>query len=163
MSPLSDDPRRRERQLGNLRRGQTVVPGNQAARTHGAYARVADDLIDDKVREVATALAEDAPVKDADGGLPAHDAPLVRLFAEVLCRVDSVAAYLRDHGILDNRGRLRVRELDIERQLRREAADYAAEMGMTPRSRAALGLDLARTKRTTLQDFIDGDASEVDR
>jgi len=35
--------------------------------------------------------------------------------------------------------------VELERQLRLEALDYARELGLTPRSRAALGLDLVRS------------------
>ena len=35
--------------------------------------------------------------------------------------------------------------VEFERRLRAEARDHAAELGLTPRSRAALGLDLARS------------------
>ncbi|MEJ7785506.1 MAG: hypothetical protein WKF96_11935 [Solirubrobacteraceae bacterium] len=117
--------------------------GNQHRRTHGAYAAVAVDRLDVKAREVFDALAADAPLRDG-GELPAADGAAVRLAAEVLCRLDSVGDYLARRGIEDAAGALREGVLDLERRLRAEAADHLDSLGMTPRSRARLGLDVAR-------------------
>lgn len=146
MSPLSDDANRRARQLANLRRGVTVPPaGNQRAVTHGAYAVIAHDRIDVKVREVFDALAQDVPLRAADGGLPHADGAAVRLAAEVMCRLDNVRDYLERRGIEDDAGELRTGTLELEGRLRREAADHLDALGCTPRSRARLGVDLVRT------------------
>lgn len=160
LMPLSADPMKQARQLANLKRGgaPSAPAGNRRAVTHGAYANVLTDRLDAKVAEVFAALAADAPVKDTDGMLPAADGAMVRLLAAALCRLDDIGDYLRDRGLRDGKQRLRVNELDLERRIRAEAADYAAAMGMQPRARAALGLDLARAQRTTLADFIDGTA-----
>jgi len=113
---------------------------------HGAYARVAAGRLDAKALEVMEALAADAPLRDADGGLPAADGALVRLAAEALCRLDSVADYLARRGIEDENGELRGTVLEIEGRLRREASDHLEGMGMSPRSRARLGVDVARAQ-----------------
>jgi hypothetical protein len=140
----SSNPAARARSLANLKRGDQGMPGNRNRVTHGAYARIAEDRLEVKAREVYLALAEDAPVRAGDGGLPAADAVPVRLLAETLCRLDDVAAYLRDRGLLGEDGNLRP-AVDVERRLRAEALDYSEALGMTPRSRARLGLDLARS------------------
>jgi len=142
--PPSRDPQRRARQLANLRRGGTPAPkGNRFHVVHGAYAAVARDRLDAKVRDVFDALATDAPLRGRDGELPAADGAAVRLAAEVLCRLDSLGEYLALHGIIDGDGELRG-AVDIESRLRREAADHLDSLGMTPRSRARLGLDVTR-------------------
>lgn len=141
-SYLSRDPAKRAAQLGNLRTVPPVGPGRPAV--HGGYASVAAEQLDAKAREVFAALASDAPVRDPDGGLPAADTVPVRLLAEVLCRLDSVSAYLNARGWQDDAGQVRP-AVEVERRLRQEALDLSEALGMTPRSRAKLGLALART------------------
>ena len=148
-SYVSRDPAKRAAQLSNLRSVPPVGPGRPAM--HGGYAAVAREQLDAKAREVFAALAEDAPVRDGDGGLPAADAVPVRLLAEVLCRLDSVSAFLSARGWQDDVGEVRP-AVEVERRLRQEALDLSEALGMTPRSRAKLGLALART--ATLADEI---------
>lgn len=74
------------------------------------------------------AVAADAPLRDDAGELPAADHVQVRLLAECLCRLEDVSRSL----------------IELEGRLRREAADHLRELGMTPASRAKLGLDVAR-------------------
>lgn len=146
MSPLSDDPRRRQRQLANLQRGggRPASVEHRPALRHGAYAAIAGDRLEAKARDVFDALAADAPLRATDGGLPAADGAMVRLAAEALCRLDNVTDYLARRGIEDGRGELRTAVLDVEARLRREAADHLDALGCSPRSRAKLGLDVAR-------------------
>jgi len=123
---------------------QPAPAGNGRAVKHGAYARVAADRLDAKVREVFDALAEDAPLRDPDGALPAADGACVRLAAEALCRLDSVGDWLARRGIEDAQGELRAGVLEVEAKLRREASDHLDALAMSPRSRARLGVDVAR-------------------
>ena len=142
--PLSKREAARRRQLANLTgRPPAPPPGNQRARRHGGYAQVAVARLDVKAREVFDALAADAPLRE-NGELPAADAAIVRLAAEALCRLDSIADWLARRGIEDAKGELRASALELEGRLRREASDYLAELGMSPRSRARLGLDVQR-------------------
>lgn len=140
---LSPDPRKRARQLQNLRRGGRN--GGGRPQVHGAYAVVARDRLEAKAVEVYDALSADAPLRNADGTLPAADAVLVRLLAECLCRLDTIAAHLRDHGILTADGEVRP-VVEVEGRLRREAADHAEALGMSPRARAKIGMDLIRAE-----------------
>lgn len=142
--PLSGDPDARARQLANLRPGaRTAPPGNRRALSHGGYAAVTRDRLDTKVREVYDALAADAPLRDLDGGLPPADAVAIRMLAEALCRLESVAEYLNRRGWETDDGEPRP-AVEVERRLRVEVADHLDALGMTPRSRAKLGLDLSR-------------------
>jgi len=157
MSPLSKDPSKRERQLANLKLGSgkgSAPPGNQRRRLHGAYGTVAPDLLDAATRQIFDALAADAPVREHDGGLPAADVPAVRLLADTLCRLDSIGEYLARRGWEGEDGKPRP-VLEYEARLRSHALDMMRELGMTPASRAKLGLDLARARRTFEDEVAD--------
>ena len=142
--PLSHDPHARGRQLANLVPAPRAPVGNQRARSHGGYAAVVRERLDVKVLEVADALGSDLPLRDAAGGVPRADAVAVRLLAENLCRLDDVSAHLRDFGLFDQATGEPRPALDLERRLRAETLDLAESLGLTPRSRARLGLDVQR-------------------
>ena len=142
--PLSSNPRKRERQLRNLKPAPPVQPGNRFAVQHGGYAAIARDRLEEKQRQVFDALSADAPLRDARGELPRHDAAQVTLLADVLCRLDSINSYLDARGYLDDKGNVRP-AAELAGRMRREASDYLDALGMTPKSRAKLGLLLQRT------------------
>lgn len=152
--------------LANLRPPPAPEKGNQRAATHGGFARIAPARLEQQEQEVFDALAADAPVRDSSGGLPAADTVVVSLLAETLCRLSNVREWIAENGVFDTRRftstdpkkqrdkrrkqRTRARKdpmrvVEVEARLRREALDYAESLGMTPRSRARLGLDMART------------------
>jgi hypothetical protein len=146
--PLSRDPERRQRQLANLRPGGGAAGnGNGRAISHGAYAQVTAERLDAKVRRVLDAVTVDAPVREVDGALPAADGVAVRQLAETLCRLDDIGDYLHRRGWEDESGKPRP-VLEYEGRLRSHVLDLLRELGMTPASRAKLGLDLARTHRS---------------
>lgn len=118
--------------------------GNQRHKSHGAYAAVARERLDAKAREIFDALALDVPLRDPDGGLPAADGGTVKLAALALCRLDDVSDFLARRGIETGAGELRVTVLEQEGRLRREVADHLDALGCSPRSRARLGVDVAR-------------------
>lgn len=145
MTPLSSDPTKRTRQLANLRPGAKPAPkGNSRAATHSAYAKVSSAQLDKKAREILEALTADAPVREDDGSLPAADAPAVRMLADALVRLDTISTFLDQRGWLDDDGKERP-VLVYEGRLRGHALDLMRELGMTPASRAKLGLELVRT------------------
>jgi len=142
--PLSPEPRKRARQLANLRSAPPAPRGNRRGVEHGGYAAIARDRLEEKQRQVFDALSADAPLRDARDELPRHDAAQVALLGEVLCRLDDVNAYLAARGYLDGKGNVRP-AAELAGRMRREASDYLDALGMTPKSRAKLGLALART------------------
>lgn len=159
--PVGGGGARHPNSLGNLKRGENPPrDGHLPALRHGGYARVAAERLDEKAREVFDALAADAPMQDT-GGLPAADAALVRLAAEVLCRLDDVGANVRDFGLFDQEtGAIRP-VVELESRLRREAADHLDALGMSPRSRARLGVDVARAQHFDLaRHWADEDGDE---
>ena len=101
-------------------------------------------------------MLADLPLRNADGSAPAPDAMVVRLLAETLIRLGDVTAWLRDHGWLDDKDQPRP-ALAVEDRLHRRALDYAESLGMTPRSRARLGLDVARTAVSAAQALYEPD------
>jgi hypothetical protein len=144
--PVGGGGARHPNSLANLLPAPPAPPeGNQRRMTHGGYAAVDPARLDAKVQSVFDALAVDAPLRDHDGGLPVADRYVVGLLAECLCRLDDVRAHIRDFGMFDQETKQPRAVVAIEGKLRREAADYLDALGMTPRSRARLGLDLSRT------------------
>ena len=145
MSPLSDKPAAKQRQLANLNRGGNPAPtGNRRAESHGAYSSIARSELEGKLAEVHDALTADAPVREGDGSLPAADGPAIRMAAEALVRLDRIGEFVERRGWEDESGNPRP-VLEYEARLRGHALDLLKELGMTPASRAKLGVDLART------------------
>jgi hypothetical protein len=142
--PVGGGGSRHPASLANLRRGGPVIPDNDHARKHGGYAAIARDRLEAREREVFDALSADTPLRGPDGGLPVGDAVMVRLLADVLCRLDDVSADIRDHGWRDRETGEHRPVVELESRLRREAREYAAELGLTARSRVALGVDVQR-------------------
>ena len=141
--PLSRDSEKKAAQLANLRPGaKAPEPGNVRALRHGGYGRIAETL-EAKAGEVYEALSADAPLRGPDGGLPPADAAAVTLLARCLVRLESVCEYLDRRGWETEDGAPRP-AVELEARLRREAADHLDALGMSPRSRARLGLDLQR-------------------
>jgi Phage terminase, small subunit len=160
--PLSKDPRRRRRQLANLRNAPPAPKGNQRARKHGGASPVESAQLEAKAHEVYDALAAQAPVRDARGDLPAYDTAAVRLLAETLCRLESVRGWLDRYGTFDEKTKAPRPAVDLESKLRREAHDYLDALGMTPRSRAKLGVDLGRMATLDLAQAMSALADEED-
>ncbi|MEA2199446.1 MAG: hypothetical protein QOI89_42 [Solirubrobacteraceae bacterium] len=141
------------RSLANLKRGNNDAPlGNTQTVRHGGYAQVAAEALDMKAREVYDALAADAPLRAADGSLPSHDAVVVRLLADTLCRLDSLGAWLAGRWATEQARPA----LELEMRLRTQALDLAESMGMTPRSRSRIGLDLVRAEVSMSDTLADG-------
>lgn len=146
---LSSDPRARQRQLANLNRGSTprspAPPGNRRALRHGAYS---DRLLRDvgsEVRELLDALAEAAPVRNPDGSLPTADEAAVEVAARALKRYRGLSDWLDLHGRLTDNGDVKP-AAELELRAERELAAALDRLGMSPTSRARLGVDLARTR-----------------
>jgi hypothetical protein len=143
---LSRDPKARKRQLANRRDFKGAEPGNRLAVTHGGKATPEPRRQAALEAQICDAL----PVRDADGGAPAHDMVAVRLLAITLVRLESVVRYVTKHGQLTRAGRP-LPALAVEDKLIGRAQRLAAELGMTPTSRAKLGLDLAHTEASLAQ------------
>lgn len=147
MSPLSDDPDKRARQLANLRPGAGAgVVGNVRALVHGGAARGQATLIraGSWASRIYAELEAEAPLRADDGGLPVHDRQVVELLSSALARLEAVEGWLSTRPPVDEKGKPWPAE-DVARRLRSESAKYLDALGMTPTSRARLGLDLVRS------------------
>jgi hypothetical protein len=145
VSPVSKDPEKAARQLANLRPFPSPPAGNVRALKHGGAAREATLLRAGSWQErIFAELEVEAPLRDRDGGLPAHDRQVVELCASALARLESVEGWLAMRPPLTEKGDPWPAE-DMARRLRREVAGYLDSLGMTPKSRAVLGVDLVRS------------------
>jgi hypothetical protein len=117
--------------------------GNTVGTTHGAHAPLTAKHKD--VREKVEEIAEVVPVRGPDGGLHPADREAVVRLAELLCRIDRATAHLDRHGLTNRKGEAHSLLRHISRW-EAAARDWMSDLGMTPRSRVALGLDLARTR-----------------
>jgi len=142
--PLSRDPDARSRQLGNLKPAPAAPAGNLRTLRHGGRATASTLPVAETAEEIRQALADSAPVRAQDGGLPPADEAAVEVAALALARVRRVTAWLDAFGYLDEKtGDVKPAVRYLE-QATRTAERLLSALGMTPTSRARLGLDLAR-------------------
>ena len=155
--PLSSDPVKRARQLANLTAAPPPPPlGNVRALTHAGTARKATLIqAGSWASLIYEQLETEAPLRATDGGLPAHDRQAVELLASALARLQNVEMWLAARPPIDEKGRPWAAE-DTARRLRREVAGYLDALGMTPKSRAALGLDLVRARDVLAEVMAEG-------
>ena len=145
-SYVSKDPDKRARQLANLKQGDAPKQWGQTySLKYGGRATDRTLPVAGKAALIYEELADAAPLRDQDGSIPKADRVVVELFALCLARLDACTTYLAMHGPLDLKGKVRP-AAEYEVKLRREAASHADSLGMSPRSRARLGLDLTRTQ-----------------
>lgn len=157
MSPLSSDPAARERQLANLRPNvenlrpaPPAPPGNQRRLVHGGRSELLLRDVEVEVRELMEALGDAAPVKDAGGSVPPADWVAIERAARALKRYRSLAGWLDLHGRLTDKGDVKP-AAELELKADRELASALDALGMTPTSRARLGVDLARARDLALE------------
>lgn len=115
--------------------------GNALARRHGAHGPLPAEHLEGKAAEIAAVV----PVRGEDGGLHPADAYAVQMLAEVLCRIELATAHIDKHGLTNKKGEAH----SLLRHLSRweaQAREWMNDLGMTPRARVALGLNLARTR-----------------
>ena len=148
--PSSRDPAKRAKQLANLPnlRGEPTAgswrPGASPALEHGLRSRrPGPAVLDPLLAEIEAALAEDLPIKDANGDVPAPDRSSGARGATRSRSAQRRSAFLALHGDGDERGNLRPAFLELGKAVE-HAARMLDRLGCSPRARAALGLDLAR-------------------
>ncbi len=134
--------------MGTKRKPPPPPKGNKRHLIHGANAEppaVRVREIEDRLYE---SLAAAAPVRVANNQLPPADAHTVRLAARTLARLESVSAWIDEHGPLDAKGKPRS-AANWERRLTSTAAKLLASLGMNPAARARLGVDVKRIDLAT--------------
>lgn len=179
MSPLSRDPDKRTKQLANLRPAPPAPVGHVRSLRHGGRAEELYRDVSGEVRELLDLLADAAPVRDGDGELPAADAIAVERAARALARYRRLSGWCDAHGRLDERSGEVKPAAEYELRAERALAEALDALGMSPTSRAKLGVDLARAASSAedavataaarerldvrAADVIDADAIEDDR
>lgn len=126
--------------LANIQRNGGPVNGQPAgepgrALTHGFKSTVA---IAPQAQAIADTLRELVPAYTAS------DEPALTLLAWQLARIEAANTYLAEHGLLDGKGRPRP-VLKVLSTSENSAARLMDALGLTPTSRARLGVDLAKT------------------
>jgi hypothetical protein len=116
-------------------------PGNQVAATHGAYSII---RLEPRADQIAADLREIVPARSES------DEPTIRLLALSLAQIEAATLYVAERGLVDRKGRPQpiLRHLST---VTNTAARLCDRLGLTPTSRAQLGLDLARTEDTLAQ------------
>jgi hypothetical protein len=141
--PIGGGGHRNANSLANLR--NRLPEGNTAAMTHGFRSEALVRDVEGEVRELMDALAEGAPVREADGSVPTADTVAIEAAARALKRYRSVNAYCEMYGRFDEKtGEVKScarYELEGERALQR----CLDSLGMSPMARSRLGLNIART------------------
>jgi post-segregation antitoxin (ccd killing protein) len=129
----------------NLRPVQTGQAGAaHPATRHGCYAID----IPARARELADELRALLPASS-----PSDD-PTVALVAMVLARVEVANAWIDEHGLMDAKGRPQP-ILRVLPTWENTAARLLDRLGLTPTSRAALGLNIARAHEAGIADLIE--------
>ncbi|MGI8804342.1 MAG: hypothetical protein ACR2IN_01350 [Thermoleophilaceae bacterium] len=86
-----------------------------------------------------------APLRDSNGEVPISDRHWARELAADIWRLRRVRLWLDMHGALDEKTGNVKPAAALELKLSQHVREGLEAMGMTPRSRARLGLDLQRT------------------
>jgi hypothetical protein len=150
MSPISGDPAARARQIAALRPGAGAArPGEMRGLRHGGRSQLLVADVESEVRELMEALGEAAPVRE-HGELPLADVAMVETAARSLKRYRHLAAWLDLHGRLTEKGDVKPAaklELQAEASLTR-ALDA---LGMSPASRARIGVSVAAVESYTMR------------
>jgi len=122
--------------LANLRQAPPAEKGNKRALQHGAYAK--------DPRGLAAARAAIDQELEAHSPIASSADMFTReLAARAIARVRQIEEALDERGLWDSEGEIRPAVAALERATK-QAAELLDKLGMNPRSRAALGVDLAR-------------------
>jgi len=119
--------------------------GNQRAAKSHAHSKPDKFIkeIEEARRLLIEGLSDRAPIKGSDGRPHPADEPTIEQAAIAVGRVRAIDNYLALNGYLDEDGNPRP-ALEALDKAQRRATDLLDRLGMNPRSRAALGVDLVR-------------------
>jgi len=113
-----------------------VGPGNELALKHGATATL---RLAPRAAAIAEGLRAIVPARTES------DEPSLRILALVLARVEVANEWLAENGLFRGKGEPQP-ILKVLSTWENTAARMADRLGLTPTSRAALGLDVARAR-----------------
>ena len=126
--------------------GSQAGLGNQLALKHGGDAVL---RLTPRSVEIADGLREIVPASSPS------DEPTIRLLALVLARIETANEWLAENGIFRNRRGDPQPVLKALSTWENTAARLADRLGLTPTSRAALGLDLARAHEAGIESLLE--------
>ena len=134
--------------LANLQPAPPAPIGNKRAEKHGAHGTV---LVEpgSEAAQVLDVIAGAVPLRGADGELAPQDRLAAEGLAVVLVRLRRAGVELDTRGEFTKAGKLKP-VADYERRLLNVALGYMDALGLTPRGRVKLGLDLARASEFDL-------------
>lgn len=118
--------------------------GNTAAQRHGAHNMA---VIEPRAREIVIDLTERYPHLDT------ADTAIVFSYAKLIAQDERLTAYLDEHGEIFDLGRDKGRvrgAVQFQLEVRRQLLKTAVELGLTPRSRAALSRDLGSAGKSAV-------------
>lgn len=141
--PLSEDPDKRARSLANLRPWPPPKKGSLGRNRKDGLRSKRQIGVDAIRMEIYDQIAADAPVRE-HGELPPGDRIVVELLAREIARIREADAYLAKHGVLDENGVPRP-ALKLLERAGANAVELMRELALTPKSRAAIGVDLVRS------------------
>ena len=150
MTPTSEDPAKRAKQMANLPnlRGEAPAgawkPGSSPNLKHGLRSRhPSADVIDPVLDQVERDLETKVPDRDADGDVPVWNREMLFSLAVAKLQVIRCSRYLAQHGETDGRGNLRgeVEQLSRVNERYQRALD---RMAMTITARARTGANVQR-------------------
>lgn len=132
-----------KKSLANLRQAPPAEKGNGRALQHGLGAKLPENLPPEAeaLRQVIRAAV---PVRGPDGEAHPADEAYIAHAARFWAKVNRANDWLDEHGWFGEDGELRPVVAEL-RKHEDQLAKYLDQLGMTPTSRARLGLDLART------------------
>ncbi len=145
--PMGGGGARNPNSLANLRRGGAPPAppgGHPAVVKHGAFRTIPRDQLDAEIEAIYRALADSAPVRDSDGGLPKADEAAVEVAARALKRWRGVVAWCETFGRFEEHTGAMKPAAEYELQTERALKAALADLGLDPTARAKLGLDLIR-------------------
>lgn len=132
-----------KKSLANLRQAPPADKGNGRAMQHGLGAKLPENL-PPEAEELRQLLRENSPVRGSDGDAHPADEAYIFNAARFWAKVNRANDWLEEHGWFGEDGQLRPVVAEL-RKHEDQLAKYLDQLGMTPTSRARLGLDLART------------------
>ncbi|MDQ3729634.1 MAG: hypothetical protein M3355_08590 [Actinomycetota bacterium] len=149
MTPLSEDPEKRRRQIANLRQGGPPNSGSWKAGGAGPHTKTGYRTrnpspleLEPHVEKIVEALVHDLPFKYPDGSVPNAARPMVESAALDALILRRVLGYFGTNNFVDARGDLRSRELALLSQANERYARKLHALGLSLRSALELGVDL---------------------
>lgn len=144
MSPISQDPAARKRQIANLRRGGPALPGVPSNRlAHGGRSELLFRDVEVEIRELMDALGESVSLRE-NGNVPEADLVAIEKCARALKRYRHLSAHCDVYGRIDPKTHEVRSAARYELEAERALSSALDDLGLSPVSRTRLALDLQK-------------------